>query len=176
MPLLVDNISLSPNRFVYTQLACSRLLAEWGRSESERQVKSWRGGKKEKGKRKGERASAAAALPSFLRLYFRVCAFSIQRTRLSRSLEQANTQSKRPYLFLDLRLSNHSCCKSSNRNLFSLKLYTHFCAKIFFIKACNLCILTYLKMISRYLEQLPASLRKQTASLAKFLSFAVDER
>ena len=29
-------------------------------------------------------------LPSFLPFYFRVCAFSIQRTRLSRSLEQAN--------------------------------------------------------------------------------------
>ena len=35
--------------------------------------------------------SAAPALPSFLQLYFRVCAFSIQRTRLSRSLEQART-------------------------------------------------------------------------------------
>ena len=33
--------------------------------------------------------SAATALPSFLPFYFRVCAFSIQRTRLSRSLEQA---------------------------------------------------------------------------------------
>ena len=30
-----------------------------------------------------------SALPSFLPVYFRVCAFSIQRTRLSRSLEQA---------------------------------------------------------------------------------------
>ena len=29
------------------------------------------------------------ALPSFLPFYFRVCAFSIQRTRLSPSLEQA---------------------------------------------------------------------------------------
>ena len=34
--------------------------------------------------------SAAPALPSFLPFYFRVCAFSIQRTRLSRSLEQAS--------------------------------------------------------------------------------------
>ena len=50
MLLLVDNLLLSPNRFVYTQLACSRLLAEWGRSESKRQVKSWRSGKKEKGR------------------------------------------------------------------------------------------------------------------------------
>ena len=33
--------------------------------------------------------SAAPALPSFLPFYFRVRAFSIQRTRLSRSLEQA---------------------------------------------------------------------------------------
>ena len=33
--------------------------------------------------------SAAPALPSFLPFYFFVCTFSIQRTRLSRSLEQA---------------------------------------------------------------------------------------
>ena len=33
--------------------------------------------------------SAAPALPSFPPFYFRVCAFSIQRTQLSRSLEQA---------------------------------------------------------------------------------------
>ena len=33
--------------------------------------------------------SAALVLPSFLPFYFRVCAFSIQRTRLSRSLKQA---------------------------------------------------------------------------------------
>ena len=128
---------------------------------------------REKGKRKGERAYAAAALPSFLRLYFRVCAFSVQRTGLSRSLEQANTQRKRPYHFLDLLLSNHSCCKSSNRNLFTLK-HTHFCPKIFFIKACNLHVyLDYLKLISRYLEQLPASLRKQTASLRQSFSLTL---
>ena len=40
---------------------------------------------KEKGTRK-----VGPPLPSFLPFYFRVCAFSIQRTRLSRSLEQAN--------------------------------------------------------------------------------------
>ena len=42
------------------------------------------------------------ALPSFLPFYFRVCAFSIQRTRLSRSLEQAipvdERRSKTPLL------------------------------------------------------------------------------
>ena len=43
---------------------------------------------REKG-RERERASAAPALPSFLPFHFRVCTFSIQRTRLSRSLEQA---------------------------------------------------------------------------------------
>ena len=32
------------------------------------------------------------ALPSFLPFYFRVCAFSIQRTRISRSLEQTKTK------------------------------------------------------------------------------------
>ena len=40
---------------------------------------------KEKGTRK-----VGPPLPSFLPCYFRVCAYSIQRTRLSRSLEQAN--------------------------------------------------------------------------------------
>ena len=34
--------------------------------------------------------SSVPALPSFLPFYFSVCAFSIQRIRLSRSLEQAN--------------------------------------------------------------------------------------
>ena len=34
--------------------------------------------------------SAAPALPGFLPFYFRVCAFSIQRTQLCRSLEQAS--------------------------------------------------------------------------------------
>ena len=41
------------------------------------------------GKRKNEGGSAASALPSFVPLYFRVRTFSIQWTRLSRSLEQA---------------------------------------------------------------------------------------
>ena len=39
---------------------------------------------KEKGTRK-----VGPPLPSFLPFHFRVCAYSIQRTRLSRSLEQA---------------------------------------------------------------------------------------
>ena len=34
---------------------------------------------------------------------------------------------------------------SSNRNLFTLKLYRHFCPKIFSMKACNLCSLDLLK-------------------------------
>ena len=38
--------------------------------------------------------SATPALPSFLPFYFRVCAFSIQQTRLSRSLEQAKMNLK----------------------------------------------------------------------------------
>ena len=42
------------------------------------------------GKRKKEGRETAPALPSFLPFYFRVCAFSIQRTRLSRNLEQAS--------------------------------------------------------------------------------------
>ena len=34
---------------------------------------------------------------------------------------------------------------SSNRNLFTLKLYRHFCPKMFSIKGCNLCNLDVLK-------------------------------
>ena len=58
----------------YTYLACSRL------SDSGEDAKG-----------KGTR------FPSFLPFFFffRVCAFSIQQTRLSRSLEQANTYLKR---------------------------------------------------------------------------------
>ena len=59
-------------------------LRWWGRRERKRHAKSWRGGKKE-----GRESSTAPVLPSLLPFYFRVCAFSIQRTRLSRSLEQA---------------------------------------------------------------------------------------
>ena len=59
-------------------LACSRLLDSGGRRERKRHAKSWRGGKKKK-----------ESSPSFLPFYFRVCAFLIQRTRLSWSLEQA---------------------------------------------------------------------------------------
>ena len=55
----------------------------WGRRERKRHAKSWRDGKKEKGR------EPAPAFPSFLPFYFLACAFSIQRTRLSRSLEQA---------------------------------------------------------------------------------------
>ena len=52
---------------VITKVACSR-LSDSGEDAKE----SWRG--------------------SFLLFHFRVCAFSIQRTRLSRSLEQAITK------------------------------------------------------------------------------------
>ena len=41
------------------------------------------------GREKEKGREPAPAFPSFLPFYFRVCAFSIQRTRLSRSLEQA---------------------------------------------------------------------------------------
>ena len=41
------------------------------------------------GKTKKE-VRAAPSLPSFLPFYFRDCAFSIQQTRISRSLEQAS--------------------------------------------------------------------------------------
>ena len=42
-----------------------------------------------------QRSWCSSFLPSFLPFYFRVCAFSIQRTRLSRSLEQAITAAVR---------------------------------------------------------------------------------
>ena len=122
---------------------------------------------REKGKRKGKRASTAPALPSFLPLCFRVCAL----TRLSRSLEQANTKRKRPYLFLDLLLSNHSCYKSSNRNLFTLK-HTYFCPKIFFIKACNLHV--YLDLLKTDFEiSRTTSCLTSEAKFTTLLSFAV---
>ena len=57
-------------------------LRSWGRRERKRHAKSLWGAKKEKG-------AAPEALPSFLPFYFRVRAFSIQQTQLSRSLKQA---------------------------------------------------------------------------------------
>ena len=42
-------------------------------------------------KKKGTRKAGGAALPSFLPFYFLVFAISIERTRLSRSLEQASS-------------------------------------------------------------------------------------
>ena len=65
-------------------LACSR-LSDSGEDAKEKGTRKVGGA----GKRKKEGRDAAPALPSFLPFYFRVCAFSIQRTRLSRSLEQA---------------------------------------------------------------------------------------
>ena len=68
---------------VINTLACSSL------SDSGEDAKNWRGWKKEEGReREPVIISAAPSLPSFLPFYFRVRAFSIQRTRLSRSLEQ----------------------------------------------------------------------------------------
>ena len=65
------------------RIACSR-VSDSGEDAKEKGTRKVSGaGKSRKGKR------AASALPSFLPFYFRVCAFSIQRTRLSRSLEQA---------------------------------------------------------------------------------------
>ena len=55
------------------------LMDSGGTHERKRHAKSWRGGKKER---------------SFLPFYFRVCGFSIQRTRLFWSLEQARENVK----------------------------------------------------------------------------------
>ena len=63
-------------------VACSR-LSDSGKDAKEKGTRKLAGREKEKGR------EPAPAFPSFLPFYFRVCAFSIQRTRLSRSLEQA---------------------------------------------------------------------------------------
>ena len=69
-------------------------MKECGRGQSERHAKSWRGRKKDKGR--------ALPLPSFLPIFLffvlfcffllHVRAFSIQRTRLSRSLEHTKAE------------------------------------------------------------------------------------
>ena len=71
------------------ELACSRLSdsGEDVKLKGTRKV-DWAG----KRKMEGVESSAAPPLPSFLPFYLRVRAFSIQRTRLSRSLEQANLE------------------------------------------------------------------------------------
>ena len=53
-----------------------------GKTRKKKARESWRGEKKQKG-------WAAPSLPSFFPFYFRLRALSIQRTRLSRNLEQA---------------------------------------------------------------------------------------
>ena len=65
-------------------VACSR-LSDSGKDAKEKAREKLAG--REKGRER--ESSAAPALPSFLPFHFRVCAFSIQRTRLSRSLKQA---------------------------------------------------------------------------------------
>ena len=81
-----------------SRVACSRLSDSGGRRERKRHAKSWRGGKKEK-----ERSCRAFSPQFGLPFYFCVCAFWIQRTRLSRSLEQANCvirQTIKSYCFM----------------------------------------------------------------------------
>ena len=78
------------------------------------------------------------------------------------------TQRKRPYLISSTFLFRITLAAiiSSNRNLFTLKLYRHFCHNFFFLCRHVTCvILSSLKLISRYLEQPPASLRTEIASL-----------
>ena len=70
---------------------------------------------REKGKRKGE--TSAPALSSFLPFYFRVCAFSIQRTRLSRSLELATKYHDHDPLSCLLD-TNHTKIKTRNSRPF----------------------------------------------------------
>ena len=68
-------------------LACSRLSDSGQKAKEKSTRKSWRAGK-------GKGRAPAQALPSFLSFNFRVCAFSIQRTRRSRSMELAKCRSK----------------------------------------------------------------------------------
>ena len=77
--------TLDPRHRTLTTLACSRLSD----SGEDAKVKGTRkvGGAGKKGKKEGK----APPLPSLFPFYFRVRSFSIQRTRQSRSPEQAMT-------------------------------------------------------------------------------------
>ena len=86
----------------------------------ERRAKSWRGGKKEKGR------DRVLSSPSFLPLYFRVRDFSIQQTRPSRSLEQAVAGGIVMPGVLSRRLSHHArrtpSAEAARKNLLTIRL------------------------------------------------------
>ena len=68
--------------FIHFKLACSRLSDS---GEDAKEIGTRNVGGEAKRKKDGREFS-----PSFLPFYFRVCPFSIQRTRLTPSLEQAD--------------------------------------------------------------------------------------
>ena len=76
---------------VSRSIACSNLtdseedVKESGRRESEKYAK--RGAVREKGKRKGERASAALPFPSFLPFYFHFCTFAVLSSLVNMSCD-----------------------------------------------------------------------------------------
>ena len=72
----------SPSLFKVKPVPGSQIVVKTRKKKACEKL-AWRGGG---GKEKGREAPA---LPSFLPFYFRVCAFSIQRTPLPRNLEQA---------------------------------------------------------------------------------------
>ena len=81
--ILTEFLHEQGSGWVYDRKTSSSRLSDSG---EEAKVK---GTRKVGGMRKREKEAPAHALPSFLPFYFRVRAFSIQRPRLSKSLEQA---------------------------------------------------------------------------------------
>ena len=75
--IIFQRIACNHEQGLCASVACSRLLDSGEDVKVKGARKRGRIGKKEKGR-------------SFLSFYFYVCAFSIQHTRLSRSLEEAN--------------------------------------------------------------------------------------
>ena len=73
---------------IYRYSNLFQALRYWGRRERKRYAKSWRGGKKEKGR---ERSPPALPAPVYYRFIFVFALSQIQWTRLSRSMEQATT-------------------------------------------------------------------------------------
>ena len=73
-------------RVFVSSVACSR-LSDSGEDAKEKGTRKVGGAGKRGGKKEGR---TAPSLPSCLPFYFGVCAFSIQQTRISRSLEQAS--------------------------------------------------------------------------------------
>ena len=84
--LVLKNEEINAKNIIAVKVACSRLSDSGEDAKEKGTRKVGRAGKRKKEGR------VSPALPSFLPFYFRVCAFSIQRTQLSRSLVQATVK------------------------------------------------------------------------------------